>query len=224
MEGENTYDIRRYAFCNYLNITGYFLGLALSWPIIKKISKMQKAREEKRTQFVIDTTDKGYTYYKDEIEKWLRNIGFSKYKSKKNGRYLKYYIKGNIFKCGLNYYQKGSNLILETWLCVYGKESPLTFVSYQADEGETKSSSCALDQYGKEQYLDLLRKLITVPEIVAEINEVTLQNNIETPNFKSEQKTEKSSIRKMILAIIIFSLIVTMILRFFGIDRVRRIY
>ncbi len=190
-----------------------FIGIAISWPMIKRMSKMQKAREGKRTQFIIDTSDKGYPCYQEKIEKWLEDTGFGKYKARKNGRYLKYYVNGNVFKFGLNYHQQESKLILDAWLCVCGKESPLTFVSYQAEEGSTP---IALDQYGKEQYLKTLNTLITVPEIVCEINEVTLQNKIEVSNFKSVQKAEKTSSMKVIWAIIIAAFILSIFIHFLG--------
>lgn len=99
--------------------------------------------------------------------------------------------------------------------CVCGKESPLTFVSYQVDEGDAKDTPIALDQHGKDEYLKVVNTLIIVPKIVGEVNEVTLRNNIEVSNFKSEQKVERASTMKMILGIIIFAFIVSIIVNFF---------
>lgn len=198
-------------------LSPFVIAYPIIKPAIKQIHKMQKAREGVRTKFVIDTTDKGFDYYKDAIDKWLSDVGFSKYKSKKKARYLKYHIKGNIFKFGFNYYQQENKLIIEAWLRVLGKESPLTMVLYQANaDEETERPPLALDQQGKDEYLNFLKTLIVVPQVVYEVNQVTLQNYIEISNFRSEQKQEKSSTMKMIWGIILFSVIVSLFINFIG--------
>ena len=203
-------------FAIIVTLIPILIGLAISWPMIRQMARLQKAREGKRTKFVIDTTDKGYADYQKKIDKWLEDVGFGKYKARKNGRYLKYYKNGNIYKCGFHYYRQGSRLIIDAWLCVLGKESPLTFVSYWPDGNNQKGMPTALDQHAKEQYLEVLNTIITVPQIVGEVNEVTLQYNIAVSDFKTKQKAERTSNWKMIWGIIIFAFLVSILINCFG--------
>ena len=89
--------------------------------------KMQKSGIGERTKFIIDTTDKGYEYYEKFISDWLKYNKFPSHNKKKNGRVLKYYIGDLIFRFGFNYYREGQNMIIETWLSVFGQENPLSF-------------------------------------------------------------------------------------------------
>ncbi len=187
------------------------MGLALSWSLLRGMLKLQKAREGKRTLFIIDTADIGFDYYADIIEKWLFNLGFGKYKAGNKGRILKYHISGCIFRCGFNYYQQDSRLIIEAWLNVCGKESPLTFVTYQSNGNSTP---IALDQQGKDEYLKVLNTLFTVPEIISDTNNVTLQNNIQVSAFKATQKAERNSTRKLVWGILIFSFALSFLIIF----------
>lgn len=202
-----------------------FLGIFLTYPIIKSTIKMHNARQGERTKFEIDTTDKGYNYYKDKVDTWLNGIGFSKYKSKKEARYLKYHKNTNVFTFGFNYYKQENKLIIETWLDILGKESPLTAISYEEKniistissikDDTPKDIPLLLDQQGKDEYIDFLRTLIDMPEKINEKNEVTLLNNINVSDVKSNQKVQKSTTIKLILGIIIFSLILSVILHLF---------
>lgn len=163
---------------------------------------------------------------KDKIDKWLNDVGFSKYKSKKDGRYLKYHKNTNVFTFGFNYYQQENKLIIETWLDILGKESPLTVISYQKDNGENNILSdisslkdgtprdipIILDQQGKDEYINFLRSLIDMPEKINERNEVALLNNINVSDIKTNQKIQKSTTIKLILGIIIFSIILSVII------------
>lgn len=188
------------------------IALIFAWPLIQQMAKLQKAREGKRTQFIIDTSDRGYPYYQEKVEQWLADTGFSKYKRRKKGRYLIYYIKQNRFKFGLNYYQQESKLILDAWLCVCGKESPLTFVSFSRGEGRIP---LALDQYGKDEYSKTLNTLITIPEVIKETNPVTLQYRIDVSTFKDDQKAEKRSTQKLIWGIIIAAFAISALIHLF---------
>ena len=145
------------------------------------------------------------------------------YKQKKDGRYLKYHKNTNVFTFGFNYYQQENKIIIETWLAILGKESPLTLVSYKDDngghnilsdisaikDGTPKDIPIMLDQQGKDEYINLLRSLINMPEIINEKNEVTLLNNINVSDIKPNQKIQKSATIKLILGIIIFSIILS---------------
>lgn len=64
-------------------LAAVLLGIFISFPLINSTMKMHNARQGERTKFEIDTTHEGYNYYKDKIDKWLNDVGFSKYKSKK---------------------------------------------------------------------------------------------------------------------------------------------
>ena len=207
-------------------LAAVLLGIFISFPLINSTMKMHNARQGERTKFEIDTTHEGYNYYKDKIDKWLYDVGFSKYKSKKNGRYLKYHKNTNVFTFGFNYYQQENKLIIETWLDILGKESPLTVISYQKDNGKNNILSdisslkdgtprdipIILDQQGKDEYINFLRSLIDMPEKINERNEVALLNNINVSDIKTNQKIQKSTTIKLIFGIIIFSIILSVII------------
>ena len=88
MKGGENMDV---AIAITIVLAAAFLGIFLTYPLIKSTIKMHNARQGERTKFEIDTTDKGYNYYKDKVDTWLNDVGFSKYKSKKEARYLKYH-------------------------------------------------------------------------------------------------------------------------------------
>lgn len=202
-----------------------FLGFFLTYPLIKSTIKMHNARQGERTKFEIDTTDKGYNYYKDKVDTWLNDVDFSKYKSKKEARYLKYHKNTNVFTFGFNYYQQENKLIIETWLDILGKESPLTAISYgekniisaisSIKDDTPKDIPLILDQQGKDEYIDFLGTLIDMPEKINGKNEVMLLKNINVSDVKSNQKVQKSTTIKLILGIIIFSLILSVIIHLF---------
>lgn len=206
-------------------LAAVFLGIFLTYPIIKSTMKMHNARQGERTKFEIDTTDKGYNYYKNKVDTWLNDVGFSKYKSKKEARYLKYHKNTNVFTFGFNYYQQENKLIIETWLDILGKESPLTAISYREKniisaissikDDMPKDIPLLLDQQGKDEYIDFLGTLIDMPEKINEKNEVMLLKNINVSDIKSNQKVQKSTTTKLILGIIIFSLILSVIINCF---------
>lgn len=176
----------------FLGIVILLVVLVVAWLLIlfiKPVIKLQKARNGKRTLFEIDIKDKGYNYYKNKIDKWLDSVGFGKYNSKKSGRYYKYYNKGLRFTFGFNYYQENEKLIIETWLVVLGAESPISWVSYVYEEEDInlvgkvishnekdkklEKMPVALDQQGKDIYIDILKKLIDVPEVILEEKNIT---------------------------------------------------
>ena len=202
-----------------------FLGIFLTYPIIKSTMKMHNARQGERTKFEIDITDKGYNYYKDKVNTWLNDVGFSKYKSKKEARYLKYHKNTNVFTFGFNYYQQENKLIIETWLDILGKESPLTVISYGENnivsaissikDDTPKDVPLMLDQEGKDEYIYFLRTLIDMPEKIDEKNTVTLLKNINVSDVKANQKVQKSTTIKLIFGIITFSLILSVIIHLF---------
>lgn len=168
--------------------------------------KMQKAGVGGRTKFIVDTTDKGYDYYERFVNEWLESNKFSSYNKKNNGRILKYYIGDLIFRFGFNHYKDGQNMIIETWLYVFGQENPLSFKSYSHKEGtvdiasglatgELKSNnetSILVNQQGKDEYLIFLSSLINMPETIQDSNNVTLKDKYDL----SKIKNQKSKIRK----------------------------
>ena len=169
--------------------------------------KMQKAGVGGRTKFIVDTTDKGYDYYERFVNEWLESNKFSSYNKKNNGRILKYYIGDLIFRFGFNHYKDGQNMIIETWLYVFGQENPLSFKSYSHKEGtvdiasglatgELKSNnetSILVNQQGKDEYLIFLSSLINMPETIQDSNNVTLKDKYDKQNQKSKIRKEKKS-------------------------------
>jgi len=171
----------------FLGIVFLFVILSVIWllsSLIKPVTKLQKARNGGRTKFEIDVKDKGYEYYKSIIDRWLDEIGFGKYNPKKLGRYYKYNNKGLRFTFGFNHYKENDKLIIETWLVIFGAESPISWVSYSYDENETnllgkvvahnekdknlEKMPVVLDQQGKDIYIDMLRNLMDLPEYILE--------------------------------------------------------
>lgn len=191
--------------------------------------KMQKAGAGERTKFIVDTTDKGYDYYERFVNEWLEFNKFSLYNKKNNGRILKYYIKGLIFKFGFNHYKEGQNMIIETWLSVFGQENPLSFKSYYHKDrtvdiasdlatGELKSNNetpILVNQQGKDEYLIFLSSLINIPETIQDFNNVTLKDKYDLSKIIN-QKLEKKKIHKTIFIILAISLSLTAILFLLG--------
>lgn len=214
----------------YIFLGILFLGMILFiiWYInlvLVPVIKMQKSGIGKRTKFIINTSDKGYEYYKNIIEKWLSENKFSKYSRKYKGRVLKYHAVGNIFKFGFNYYKENENIIIETWLLVLGNENPLTLKTYTYDEGKVDITSgittgnfksdgqipIAVNQQGKDEYIEFLKTFINVPEVMQESNIVTLKNRFDMSKARN-QKNEKKFTKKLILIILGISLVLTFIL------------
>lgn len=191
--------------------------------------KMQKAGVGERTKFIIDTTDKGYDYYERFVNEWLESNKFSSYKKKNNGRILKYYIGDLMFRFGFNHYRDGQNMIIETWLSVFGQENPLSFKSYTQKEGtvdiasdlatgELKSNNetpILVNQQGKDEYLIFLSSLINIPETIQDSNNVTLKDKYDLSKIKN-QKLEKKENHKTIFIILAISLSLTTILFLLG--------
>ena len=97
----------------YLGIIILLTVLVVAWVLyifIKPTMKLQKVRNGGRTKFEIDLKDKDYEYYKNKIDKWLDDVGFGKYNSKKSARYYKYRNNGLRFTFGFNYYKKDNDL------------------------------------------------------------------------------------------------------------------
>lgn len=191
--------------------------------------KMQKSGVGERTKFIVNTTDKGYDYYEKIVSDWIKYNKFSSYNKKKNGRILKYYIGDLIFKFGFNHYKDGQNMIIETWLSVFGQENPLSFKSYSHSEGTVdlatglangdfkskNGSAIAVNQQGKDEYLIFLSSLINIPETIQDSNEVTLKDNYDLSKIKN-QKIEKKNYNKTIFIILAISFTLTAILFIMG--------
>lgn len=191
--------------------------------------KMQKSGVGERTKFVVDTTDKGYEYYEKNVNEWLKYNKFPSYNKKKNGRILKYYIGDLIFKFGFNHYKDGQNMIIETWLSVFGQENPLSFKSYSHSEGTVdlatglasgdfkskEGSAIAVNQQGKDEYLIFLSSLINIPETIENSNKVTLKDKFDLSKIKN-QELEKKKNHKTIFIILGISLSLTAILFILG--------
>ena len=187
--------------------------------------KMQKSGIGERTKFIIDTTDKGYEYYEKFVSDWLKYNKFPSYNKKKNGRILKYYIKGLILKFGFNHYKDGQNMIIETWLSVFGQENPLSFKSYSHNEGTVdlatglvcegfkskEGQSIAVNQQGKDEYLIFLSSLINIPEVIQDSNNVTLKDKYDLSKIEN-QEIEKKKNHKTIFIILAISFTLTAIL------------
>lgn len=193
--------------------------------------KLQKSGVGERTKFVIDTTDKGYDYYEKLISDWLKYNKFPSYNKKKNGRVLKYYIKGLILRFGFNHYREGQNMIIEAWLSVFGQENPLSVKSYSHNEGTVdlatglagegfkakEGTSIAVNQQGKDEYLVFLSSLINIPEIIENTNNVTLKDNFDLSKI-SNQETEKKENHKLIFIILAISFALTAIIYLLGLE------
>ena len=191
--------------------------------------KMQKSGIGERTKFIIDTTDKGYEYYEKFVSDWLKYNKFPSYNKKKNGRILKYYIKGLILKFGFNHYKDGQNMIIETWLSVFGQENPLSFKSYSHNEGTVdlatglagegfkskEGQSIAVNQQGKDEYLIFLSSLINIPEVIQDSNKVTLKDKYDLSKIEN-QEIEKKNNHKTIFIILAISFTLTAILFLLG--------
>ncbi len=67
-----------YIFVFILVVLIIVFTIWLSRLIFRPILKMHKAGSGVRTKFIVETTDNGYEYYKDKIEKWLNNYGYKR--------------------------------------------------------------------------------------------------------------------------------------------------
>ena len=191
--------------------------------------KMQKSGVGERTKFIVDTSDKGYEYYEKFVNDWLEYNKFPSYNKKNNGRILKYYIGDLIFRFGFNHYKDDQNMIIETWLSVFGQENPLSFKSYTHNEGTVdlatglatgdfksdEGTSIAVNQQGKDEYLIFLSSLINITEIIQDSNNVTLKDKYDLSKIKN-QKLEKKKNHKTIFIILAISLTLTAILFLLG--------
>lgn len=161
--------------------------------MFKPIKEMRDAGAGERTKFVIDTSDKGYEYYKNVIENWLSEYNFSKYKSKLNARILKWKGPGITFKFGLNYYKKENLIIVETFLLVLGAEYPLVEKTYSYGKGDINildaaklknpisggNEEIAVGQQGKDEYIKLLNTLFNMPTQLLEENKISIKTDID---------------------------------------------
>ena len=134
-----------------------------------------------------------------------------------------------MFRFGFNHYRDGQNMIIETWLSVFGQENPLSFKSYTQKEGtvdiasglvtgELKSNnetSILVNQQGKDEYLIFLSSLINIPETIQDSNNVTLKDKYDLSKIKN-QKLEKKENHKTIFIILAISLSLTAILFLLG--------
>lgn len=208
----------------YISILIIVAIIFLVWfarKMFKPVLKMHKAGSGKRTRFIVETSDNGYEYYKDKVEKWLKNYG---YKRKNNGYILKYHKNGNIFKFGFNYYQEANNMIIETWLNVLGSEYPLTEKVYEKSKNEktildavTKKESdveinnILVGQQGKNEYLDFLKTLIIFEKNIKETNSSTLLKNIDLSK-NNEIKKEKKDNKMLVIKILGISIAITAVI------------
>lgn len=161
--------------------------------VFKPIKKMRDAGSGERTKFVIDTSGKGYEYYKNIIENWLAKYNFSKYKSKFNARILKWKGPGITFKFGLNYYNKEKLIIIETFLLVLGAEYPLMEKTYSFEKGDINildvaklknpisdgKEEIAIGKQGKDEYIKLLNSLFNMPIQLSEENKVSIKTTVD---------------------------------------------
>lgn len=191
--------------------------------------KMQKSGTGERTKFIVDASDKGYEYYEKFVNDWLKYNKFPSYNKKHNGRILKYYIRDLIFKFGFNHYKDEQNMIIETWLSVFGQENPLSFKSYTHNKGtidltaglvtgdfkSDEETYIAVNQQGKNEYLIFLSSLINIPETIQDSNNVTFKDKYDLSKIKN-QKLEKKKNHKTIFIILAISLTLTAILFLLG--------
>ncbi len=185
--------------------------------------KNAKKGQGKRTKFIINAKDKGYEYYAKKVENWLNYNRFSKYKKKINGRFLNFYHNGCKFKFGFKYYKQGDNLAIETWLKVLGCENSLTEVLYKLPKDKVNivdvvtsnppaddNTYMILGAQGKEEYINFLKSLISIPGEILDENEVRILEEIDTSKIIN-QKNEKKDTINLVLKILGISIGITII-------------
>lgn len=212
-----------YIFVGVLIVCGITFCILYGNAILKPVIKMQKKGQGKRTKFIINAKDKGYEYYAKKVENWLNYNRFSKYKKKINGRFLNFYHNGCKFKFGFNYYKQGDNLVIEAWLKVLGCENPLTEVLYKLSKDKVNivdvvtgnppaddNTYMILGAQGKEEYINFLKSLISIPDEILDENEVRILEEIDTSKIIN-QKNEKKDTINLVLKILGISIGITII-------------
>ena len=173
-----------------------------------------------RTVFEIDITDKGYAFYKNKIDKWLNDIGFSKSRAKNNDRFLTYYKDSEISTFGFNYYQEENKLIIEAWFPFLSTECSLKGSLYKQEEDDNSTEikeNVSVEElpiaiFKKYEYIKILKSLINMPEIIDDKNDVTLLTNIDTSGVKVALKKQKSTTISSLVKLIIITLLPGIIL------------
>lgn len=184
------------------------------------VTKKNNIQQGERTVFEIDITDKGYVFYKNRIDKWLNDIGFSKSKTENNDRFLTYYKNHEISKFGFNYYQKENKLIIEVWFSFFSTECSLKGSLYKQEEEDNSTEikeNVSVEElpiaiFKKYEYIEILKSLINMPEIIDDKNDVTLVNNIDTSDIKVKLKKQKSTTISSLVKLIIIAILLGIIL------------
>lgn len=201
-----------------------FLGVYTIYSKLKLTTKKNTIQQGERTVFKIDITDKGYDFYKNRIDKWLNDIGFSKKKAKNNDRFLTYYKDREISTFGFNYYQKENKLIIEAWFPFLSTECPLKGSLYKQEKEDNSTEikeNVSVEElpmaiFTKYEYIELLKSLINMPEIIDDKNDVTLLTNIDTSDINIKLKKQKSTtisfLVKLIMIIILPGVILASLL------------
>lgn len=200
-----------------------FFVAYITYSKLKLATKKSNIQGE-RTIFEIDITDKGYEFYKNRIDKWINDIGFIKGKTKNNDRFLTYYKNGEIFTFGFNYYQKENKIIIEAWFPFLSTECPLKGSLYEQeteeDYREIKENYSVGEHpiaiFEKYEYIELLKSLINMPEMIEEKNEVTLLTNIDTSDIKVKLKKQKSTTISFLVKLIMIVILPGIILALIG--------
>lgn len=197
-----------------------FLVLYIAYSRIKLVTKKNNIQQGERTIFEIDITDKGYDFYKNRIEKWLNDIGFSKSKTKNNDRFLTYYKNSEISTFGFNYYQKENKLIIEAWFPFLSTECPLK--GYLHRQGEEDNSAEIKEEVNVEElptavstkyeYINILKSLINMPEIIDDKNEVTLLNDTDISGINVRLKKQKSATISFLVKLVLLITLPSVIL------------
>lgn len=200
-----------YIFVGVLVVCGITFCILYGNAILKPVIKMQKKDWGKRTKFIINTKDKGYEYYAKKVENWLNYNRFSKYKKKINGRFLNFYHNGCKFKFGFNYYKQGDNLVIEAWLKVLECENPLTEVLYKLPKDKVNivdvvtgnppaddNTYMILGAQGKEEYINFLKSLISIPGEILDENEVRILEEINTSKIINQKKDTINLVLKIL--------------------------
>lgn len=116
---------------------------------------------------------------------------------------MNFYHNGCKFKFGFKYYKQGDNLAIETWLKVLGCENSLTEVLHKLPKDKVNivdvvtsnppaddNTYMILGAQGKEEYINFLKSLISIPGEILDENEVRILEEIDTSKIIN-QKNEK---------------------------------
>ena len=136
---------------------------------------------------------------------------------------MNFYHNGCKFKFGFNYYKQGDNLVIEAWLKVLGCENPLTEVLYKLPKDKVNivdvvtgnppaddNTYMILGAQGKEEYINFLKSLISIPDEILDENEVKILEEIDTSKIIN-QKNEKKDTINLVLKILGISIGITII-------------